>query len=311
MKRFLGIFLIISLFSIEGLAQHMSSKYSQYLVNGLAINPAYAGSRETFTNILLYRNQWMGWEGAPVTTILSSHAPLVNEKIALGLMVSRDQIGVSDNYEIYTNYAYRFRILGGKMSLGLKAGVTINQNLFSQLETIQDDEAFSKGEDESVVLPNFGVGVYYYNDYFFAGASVPSLLSYKESISSGSYIMQFDPNAFDILATAGGLLSFADAFKLKPTALIAYGMNNTLYWDVNANAILYEHLWVGGSYRSSNEWVMMLGFQLYDQIMLGLSYDFITGDLKANNGDIANGTLEVMLRYEFTYKLHVTYPRYF
>ena len=61
--------------------QHYEPVYSQYWVNGLAINPAYTGSQECFSNIILTRNQWVGFDGAPVTQTLSSHAPFKDEKM--------------------------------------------------------------------------------------------------------------------------------------------------------------------------------------------------------------------------------------
>ncbi len=113
MIRFFHIlFLIFILFPNFGISQDSDLKigqryepiYSQYWVNGLAINPAYTGSRECFSNTLLYRNQWMGFKGAPITQTLSSHAPFKDEKNAVGLFIFHEEIGVTDYYDIYGNY---------------------------------------------------------------------------------------------------------------------------------------------------------------------------------------------------------------
>ena len=40
--------------------------YSQYLQNGLLINPAYTGSRGALSAFLSYRIQWMGIKGSHV-----------------------------------------------------------------------------------------------------------------------------------------------------------------------------------------------------------------------------------------------------
>jgi hypothetical protein len=47
--------------------------YSQYLQNGLVINPAYAGTREVLSGFLSYRMQWMGTSGSPLLQSLSFH----------------------------------------------------------------------------------------------------------------------------------------------------------------------------------------------------------------------------------------------
>ena len=64
---------IRSILSIAGalcaatlVAQH-TPLTSQYLFNGLVINPAYAGSRDALTGNLTHRQQWVGFEGAPIT----------------------------------------------------------------------------------------------------------------------------------------------------------------------------------------------------------------------------------------------------
>ena len=54
--------------------------YSQYMFNQFTINPAYAGSRESFSSVLLYRNQWTGLDGAPSTLNFSMHSPFSDQK---------------------------------------------------------------------------------------------------------------------------------------------------------------------------------------------------------------------------------------
>ena len=51
------------------------SQYTQYMYNTMMINPAYAGSRGGTSIFGLYRNQWVGLDGAPKTATLSFHTP--------------------------------------------------------------------------------------------------------------------------------------------------------------------------------------------------------------------------------------------
>ena len=93
-----------ALLSVGLHAQH-TPLTTQYLFNGLLINPAYAGSRDALTANLTYRQQWVGFEGAPTTQILSVHSPVNGKHIGLGLMVYNDRIGVSRETGVMTNYA--------------------------------------------------------------------------------------------------------------------------------------------------------------------------------------------------------------
>ena len=92
------VFIILSLFvTICGYGQHFPI-YSQYLLNGLAINPAYAGSRDVLSSSIMYRKQWMGFDGAPATSTFSAHTPLKNRKIGLGLQIVKEEIIAEQNH---------------------------------------------------------------------------------------------------------------------------------------------------------------------------------------------------------------------
>ena len=301
---------IITAFSTVGqdlkIGQRYEPVYSQYWTNGLAINPAYAGSRECFSNIILYRNQWMGFDGAPVTQTLSSHAPFKDEKNAVGLFLFHESIGVSDYYDIFANYAFRFKLGNGRLSLGLRAGVTYFQGDYSDVSA--NPEGFGNDpiwQNESEIFPNAGVGAYYYTEKFFAGFSVPKLLSYEMSGSTKN--MSVNPENYDFLFTGGYIFRFSEAFKLRPAFLVRYRLNNTLQFDAGANLIFYDVVWVGGSYRADDEYIFMLEYQVNHQIRVGGAYEFSGGELAGQQ----DGSFELVLRYDFSYKMRAVSPRYF
>jgi len=292
------------------IGQRYEPIYSQYWVNGLAINPAYTGSRECFSNTILYRNQWMGFDGAPETQTLSSHAPLKDEKNAVGLFIFHESIGVSDYTDVYANYAFRFQLGKGKISLGLKAGVTFFQGNYADIESDPDNlELDPILVNESEVFPNFGVGAYYYTDKFYFGFSVPKFLSYE--LRNSKKEMDIGPENYDFLLTSGVLLRISDDLKVKPSFLFRYRLDDVYQVDISANAILFDIFWLGGSYRldddEDDEVAFMFEYQLNDQIRAGAAYDFATGDLAGKHG----GSLELILRYEFKYKIRAVNPRYF
>ena len=100
--------------------------YSQYLQNGLMINPAYTGSREALSAFLSYRMQWMGTKGSPVIQSVSLHSPMKNDKVALGIMAQFMQFGFTKSTSIYASYAYHIRLGEGKLSFGLKGGADLS-----------------------------------------------------------------------------------------------------------------------------------------------------------------------------------------
>ncbi|MHC1733113.1 MAG: type IX secretion system membrane protein PorP/SprF [Bacteroidales bacterium] len=282
---------------------------SQYLTNGLIINPAYAGTREALSANLSYRKQWAKIIGAPQFQTLSLHSPINNkEKVSLGLMADYLTYGVTKDVGIYAFYAYSVRIGRGKLSMGLKGGIDLSNTNYNKLQFPDGNltDPLLTG-DMKYTLPNMGVGFYYYTDKYFAGLSVPSLLTYRRD-ATDEFSVKPDYAHFKSYFTAGTILRFADSFKVKPSVLVRYAMKEPLEVDLNANFIFADILWVGGSYRIAEKAaVALLDLQVTPQLKLGYSFDYQLGHL--NN--YTSGTHEVSLRYEFEFKVSATSPRYF
>lgn len=284
--------------------------YSQYLQNGLMINPAYTGSRGALSSFLSYRMQWMGTPGAPVIQSVSLHTPLKNDKVALGLMAQFMQFGYTKSTSIYGDYAYHIRMGKGKLSFGLKGGVDISNTDYSGIDlTDPNDDVFIKN-DRPYNLFNVGAGVYYFSEKIFAGASIPQFLSYRKT-DAGDVQAFHSFNEYDIIFSAGGLITFSQFFKFKPSVLIDYSLQNTkklTQFDINGNFILGDLIWLGGSYRTSEEVAVgILQVQVNQKLMFGFSYDYPVGRMNS----YSKGSSEFILRYEFGSKVSAANPRYF
>lgn len=298
-------FIIIMLFiSVIANGQHFPI-FSQYMLNGLVINPAYAGSREVLSASVMYRNQWVGFDGAPVTSTLSAHMPLRNKSMALGVLFVNEKIGVQNNISFYSNYAYRFKLTTGQLALGLKAGFNFFKEADSKITTSQPDDLFNNNTGS--FLPNFGFGAYYNTSTWFVGASVPEFLSYRKE--DNGYKPYNDVNNYNFLLSGGVLFRINDFFKVKPSSLIRYRINSSFQYDLNCNLIMFkdDKLWLGASYRNQGAIVGLVEFQVNDQIRFGYSYDYSLGDISHYN----SGSHEILLRYEFRYRINAVNPRYF
>jgi len=285
--------------------------YSQYLQNGLLINPAYAGSRGALSAFLSYRMQWMGIPDAPVFQSVSLNAPMKNDKVGLGIMAQFMKFGFTKSQSIYASYAYRIRFGEGKLSFGLKVGFDrSNTDYTGILTTTKNDPVFTVN-NKPYFLPNVGAGVYYFSDKLFAGVSVPAFLSYRKNTSTGSLEAYNRFNKYDLIFSAGGLITFSQAFKFKPSVMIDYSLESTkklTQFDINGNFIFGDLIWLGGSWRTSEEVAVgILQVQLNPQLMFGFSYDYPVGRMNS----YSKGSSEFILRYEFGYKVSAANPRYF
>ena len=282
---------------------------SQYLTNGLVINPAYAGTRGALSANLSYRKQWARITGAPRFQNLSLHSPVnKKEKVALGLVAEYITYGVTKDVGIYGFYAYNLSLGAGKLSMGVKGGVDLSNTNYNNLEFPDGNptDPLLTGNIK-YTLPNFGVGFYYYTDKFFAGLSVPSILSYQRD-ELDEFKVSPNYRMFKTYFSTGMLIRFSDGFKVKPSVLMRYSMSEPLEVDLNANLIIADLLWIGGSYRIAEKAaVALLDLQVTPQLKIGYSYDYLLGHL--NN--YTSGTHEVSLRYEFEFSVSATSPRYF
>lgn len=285
--------------------------YSQYLQNGLMINPAYAGSRGSLSTFLSYRKQWMNMPGSPVIQSFSMHAPMKNDRVALGVMAQFMQFGRTRSGSFYASYAYNVRIGKGKLSMGIKGGFDRSSTNYSDIIlTTQGDPVF-ESNDKPYLLPNVSAGVYYFDQKFFAGFAVPAFLGYTKSASGNAQAFH-NFNNYDIVFTTGCLISFSDFLRFKPSILADFSLRNSgalNQLDLNGNFILADLIWFGGSWRTTEQVAVgILQVQANPQLMFGFSYDYPAGRMKTFK---TGGSTELIIRYEFGYRVSSSNPRYF
>lgn len=286
----------------EAKAQY-SPLYSQYMFNTLAINPGYAGSRETFCNNALYRTQWKNIEGNPVTQTLSAHTPLKNRNVAMGLLLFNDRLGVTEKTGISGIYAYRIFINKDVLSLGLSGGINALTADWSKVKTNDNDVVFNQGT-QKFFRPSAGFGAYYYTSKWYAGLSIPELLS--SQYAEEKMTVKIDPGNFNVFLNAGIVLNAGGNLKIKPSALLKY-KNKNLQFDAGLNSIFNDLIGIGFSYRNSKDLVSLVELYINKQFRIGYSYDYNLSGLQ----QYSSGSHEFMLQYEFGHKVDVVSPRYF
>ena len=279
----------------------------QYLLNGMAINPAYAGSHEALTVELYARNQWVGFEGAPATLAFSLHTPLRNKRLNLGLLVMNDKIGAKKETGFLFNYAYRIDLGAGKLSFGLAAGLTNLSTRIDMLRYTDPGDALLVDPGERALMPEFSFGLYYYSEKFFTGLSMPMFLKHPFNEATGKYRIGFDPSATNYMLVAGYLFTLSDKFELLPSMLLKTNPANNTQLDLNCNVVFREKVWLGASIRTNKNVTLLFQYQFNRQLRIAYSYGYEFSEMSSYQ----DGTHEVMLRYNFRYVLDVIGPRYF
>ncbi|NCD72373.1 PorP/SprF family type IX secretion system membrane protein [Mucilaginibacter agri] len=304
----LFIFIVIAFAGKSAMAQQ-DAMYTQYMFNTLAINPAYAGSRNVVSATALYRAQWVGMAGAPRTTTLSIDAPVESKQLGLGLQVFNDRIGIQNTSGFFTSYAYRIRMDKGTLAFGLQAGASQYNADFTSVDLGSDtnpDMAFANNVNKWLV--NFGFGMYYNTDKFYIGLSAPQLLNNNFTNFKATGSNAFTGQAIHVFLAAGYVFPLGEDLHLKPSVLFKGVRGAPLEADINASLWFKDIISIGAQYRTEADIAGLVEIQITPQIRMGYSYDRATTSLVQYN----SGSHEIMLRYEFGFsKSKVLSPRYF
>jgi type IX secretion system PorP/SprF family membrane protein len=302
-----ALLLVIVMISRQACAQQ-NPLFTQYMFNGLVINPAYTGSHESMTTTFALRSQWSGLKGAPQTQVASVHSPLKLSRSAAGAVFVHDEVSVVNQYMAYGTYAYRIPLSKhAKLSVGGQAGVTYYQANLSELTILtsngQPDPNFY--QNESRLLPNLGIGMYYYSKKSYIGLSLPTLINNRWN-NQDAYTQARQKRHYFL--SAGHVFPIGAGLKFKPNVLLKWEEGGPFQYDLNANFLIHEAVWVGVSYRMQDSVDGLLEININKQLSLGYSYGYPISSLAA----VQTGTHEVVLNYRINRNKNIVFsPRYF
>lgn len=312
-NRYSKIFLSLALmlFALTGFSQQ-DAMYTHYMFNTQAVNPAYAGSRKAFTVTTLHRSQWAGYfPGNPVTQSLTLHTPMRNENIGLGLSFFNDKLGPEKTTSLFADFAYTIRLSElSQLSFGLKGGVSMHTVNYNNLNPEQPDDQALINNEQSQWLPNFGFGLYYSRERFYAGVSIPHLL--EENFLDNSLLggAKFALKQRHYYFIAGTIFPLGQDVSLQPSTYVKFTKGAPVELDFTANFYFYEKFILGAMLRTNDAIGALVGFRISDQWTLGYSYDWSVLNRIPNNNF---GSHEIVLRYDFFFmESHkIRSPRYF
>ncbi|WP_108868409.1 type IX secretion system membrane protein PorP/SprF [Aquimarina aquimarini] len=285
------IFIMCMVFCSITYAQQ-DPQYSQYMYNMSTVNPAYAtGQSGLISTGLLFRKQWTGIEGSPQTANVFANIPM-SENIELSVNYVNDRIGdaipVNNNY-VNVDFAYITRISEQtRLSYGLKAGIN-NLKIDPSGSDVASDPAFI--DNTSTTQLNIGAGLYLFTHNFYAGISSPNLLPSDIDID-GVGVAQTKTHIYGV---AGYVFDFVDEVKLKPSVVIKQVVDSPLTFDLSLNSLIYDKFELGVSYRYTDSFIALAGFNITQNLKIGYSYDFSVSELSGYN----NGSHEVALLFNF------------
>lgn len=313
-KLLLPLMLLLLVIAADVTAQQ-DAQYTQYMFNTITVNPAYAGSRGQFSAAALYRAQWVGLDGAPETFTLNLHSPIRNSNLGYGISVVKDDIGDGVVSETYLDAVISYTVdvsLDGKLSFGLKAGGNILNLDFNGLRNF-DVEPVNVDNIENRFSPNVGLGIYYHTNKFYAGLSAPNLLQtqhFDNSQTSANSVQFLSKERINFYLITGYVFDIGGNTKFKPALLTKAVGGAPLQIDLSTSFLFNDKFSIGAAYRWDAAVSALAGFQITDQLMLGLAYDRETTALGGTQFN--DGSFEIFLRYELVKTFNkLVSPRFF
>lgn len=224
-------------------------QYSQYMFNGLHINPGYAGYKNEGYIQSTYRNQWTNFPGAPKTMSVTADFSANEGTMGFGVSFVDDRLGPTVNTSGLVTYAYRLRTgTKSNLALGLSGGFArygMDPSLL--IPNDQNDPLIPEGR-VNVTVPNLNSGLFFNTDKFYAGLSVFNMIGKSAAKKEDVALAYHD---FHYYLTAGALFKISSDVQLKPSFLVRQTKGSPTNYDLNAMFLFREKLWVGGSYRAN------------------------------------------------------------
>jgi type IX secretion system PorP/SprF family membrane protein len=324
---------MVLLFLSLGFAQFLSKgntlnaqqplSFNDYMFNTMLINPAYTGSREVFTLVGLGRSQWVGIDGAPAMQSISANSPLRRSKSSMGFNLSNESFGVTNRTGFFYNYAYRMKVGDGrggirnrgrgpgvgKLAFGMSAGFDLRNSNWTDVVTSDPANADPEFFYNSGVKfePNFGAGVYFNNDIYYAGFSVPRFLFWSDNPQEQTTTLSARLGDMAYYLNAGAVYTLSRQIKVRPSFLVKWLPNSSVQADLNANFIFDDRYTIGVTYRTTSTIVALMQIYITRQFSFGYSYDYSFNELQG----FSSGSHEIMLQYEFGFDIKSSNPRYF
>jgi type IX secretion system PorP/SprF family membrane protein len=293
------IFLVLLLCPVLSQQDPLSS---QYMFNTLTYNPGVAGTSGMICATAINRQQWVGFEGAPSTTVFNISAPVSPFKISsgIGLLVESDNVGFDKDINLSASYSYILDLGLSKLGIGISLGM-LNKTIDPIWEIPSGDAHTPVSGDplipenkESVVAFDAGFGLFYQADKYYASLSVTHINQPEIKYSKGTpyisrhyyltagYTIQLPEPSFEVIPS---VFAFSDGKVVQAalTSLIRYN----------------KKVWGGVSYRTGDALIGIVGLELFNGIRLGYSYDFTLSDMRTNS----TGSHEFMINYCFDLSL--------
>ncbi len=295
----IGLFLLAPL---QAVAQQEVS-FAHYWAMEPSFNPATVGMAQQLRVTGSYQMSMAGYDQHPRTMYLAADMPLQWRSTAhgIGIQLLNDEIGLFTHKRMVLQYAFRQRLFGGTLHLGLQAGLLSEGFKGSEADVDDTSDPTFSATDANGTAVDFSGGLYYRRGPWYAGASV--LHANAPSVALGDRSILHVEQAYYL--TAGYAIQLRHpALSLLPSVL-ACSNGTSQRADITVR-LRYSHdrkMLYGGVGYSPNRSVTALIGGNFHGIHLGYSYEMYT-----SGTGLGNGSHELFVSYQTALNLGMRQP---
>ena len=312
------IFILAIFAATTGVKAQQEAHFTQFMYNQLYFNPAYAGARGMPSFTLIYRNQWIGFNGAPTSGLLSFNTPLFGDRVGFGLTVHKETHGIFDTWDASMAYSYNIKISDeSSLRLGLQGKMTYLGIDFSDPSVIvrdPTDQSITYDQSTDKYTGNFGAGIHLKIKQMFFGIGAPAFFPSEVGVNNNPLIPEIAQQSTHFYFIAGTLLPLSQTLQLKPVLLTKYVQGAPISVDLNASLVFNLVFTAGISYRfagsgnSKHDSFDILALYQINNIAIGAAYDIPVSDISNHT----SGSIEILVRYDFIKETtDMANPRFF
>lgn len=301
------IVLVVLLVAAAAGAAHAQQDvlYGQYVFNNAIINPAQAGIQDQNQWGVLYRNQWVGIDGAPVSKSFFVNMRLPR-RTGFTFGAYQDRIGPVNEVTLQGDLASHVQIskkwyISGGLRTMLSRSVV---NLLQVGNIRPGDPRFSQDVSTGFYL-NVGAGLVFFNKNTFIGASMPRLM--RREIGNQNTV--FIQNERHLFVYGGTNIRLTDDFTFTPSMLVRATSDAPLQADLNALFNYKDVLDFGPAFRNHEAVGVIIGFKVDKNWYLGYMYDYPLTEINK----VTRQSHEISLRFlwDSPHRNRIRSPRYF
>jgi len=281
-KRIIIICFLLAV--VLGAKAQYDPSFSHYFDMEPQFNPAAVGKQAVINVTAAYALDMAGFEHNPRTMYFAADMPFYALKNyhGAGLSLMNDQIGLFTHQRLDLKYAYKHRLFGGMMSVGLQGGMISESFDGSKVDAGESgDPALATSKVDGSGF-DVGFGLYYLHNNWYVGLSGQHLTSPTIDLGETNEL-KIDATYY---LTGGYNIRLRNPFlTIKSSALVKYD-GTTWRGDVTGR-LVYTHekkiLYGGATYSPDHSVTFLVGGSFHG-VVLGYSYEFYTSKISAGNG---------------------------